>query len=146
MWVRVRHQTVTFHTARHIKWPHMTRYRLQVQHIICQKLLLELHSLEIHSLSVKILHQSSYCSIRSQQFWHLDFDQVAEFLHRGCQIAMEAQEIAERKIEAQLTAGKITRKTKKVLLNIWLVSLEHSVLSTKCNFCIKDSKKSPPAI
>ena len=78
MWVRVRHQTVTFHTTRHTKWPRMTRYRLRVQHIICQKSLLELHSLEIHSLFLKIHHRSSYCSSRSQQFWHLDFDQVAD--------------------------------------------------------------------
>jgi len=45
-----------------------------------------------------------------------DFDEVAEFLHRGCEIAIEAQSIAAKKLKAQLDAGEITRKTKKVLL------------------------------
>jgi len=54
-----------------------------------------------------------------------DFDQVAEFLHRGCQIAIQAQEIAERTLEAQLAAGKITRKTKNVLLKDFQQILEY---------------------
>ncbi len=45
-----------------------------------------------------------------------DFDTVAELLHRGCEIAVEAQEIAGKILQAQLDAGEITRKTKKVLL------------------------------
>ena len=45
-----------------------------------------------------------------------DFDQVAEFLHRGCEIAIKAQHIAERNLAKQLDAGEIVRKTKKVLL------------------------------
>jgi glycine hydroxymethyltransferase len=45
-----------------------------------------------------------------------DFDQVAEFLHRGCEIAIKAQHIAERNLAKQLEAGEIVRKTKKVLL------------------------------
>ena len=53
-----------------------------------------------------------------------DFDQVADLLHRGCEIAIEAQQIAEKKLKAQLDAGEITRKTKKVLLKDFKEVLE----------------------
>jgi len=53
-----------------------------------------------------------------------NFDQVAEFLHRGCEIAIEAQDIAGKKLKAQLDAGEITRKTKKVLLKDFKQVLE----------------------
>ena len=46
----------------------------------------------------------------------VDFDQVAEFLHQGCNIAIEAQDLAKKRLQAQLDAGKIKRKTNKVLL------------------------------
>merc|ERR1712194_195113 len=45
-----------------------------------------------------------------------DFDQVAEFLYQGCNIAIEAQSLASRRLQAQLDAGEIKRKTNKVLL------------------------------
>lgn len=45
-----------------------------------------------------------------------DFDQVANFLHRACEIAIEAQDIAGKVLKAQLASGEITRKTEKVLL------------------------------
>jgi len=45
-----------------------------------------------------------------------DFDVVAEFLHRGCDIAIQVQRIAELEVKAKLDSGEITRKTNKVLL------------------------------
>ena len=53
-----------------------------------------------------------------------DFDRVADFLHRGCDIAIQAQDIAGQKLKAQLEAGEITRKTKKVLLKDFKQVLE----------------------
>jgi glycine hydroxymethyltransferase len=52
------------------------------------------------------------------------FDQVADFLHQGCEIAIEAQDIAGKKLNAQLDAGEITRKTRKVLLKDFKEVLE----------------------
>ena len=43
-----------------------------------------------------------------------DFDQVAEFLHRGCEIAVQAQKIGELEVQAQFDDG--SRKSNKVLL------------------------------
>jgi len=42
-----------------------------------------------------------------------DFDQVAEFLHRGSEVAIKIQHIAEGILVAQLKAGEKSRKTKK---------------------------------
>mmetsp|Transcript_27020 Transcript_27020/g.29103 ORF Transcript_27020/g.29103 Transcript_27020/m.29103 type:complete len:509 (+) Transcript_27020:47-1573(+) len=53
-----------------------------------------------------------------------DFDQVAEFLHRGSEIAIKIQHIAEGVLVAQLEAGEISRKTKKVLLKDFQKVLE----------------------
>lgn len=53
-----------------------------------------------------------------------DFNQVADFLHQGCEIAIETQNIAGKKLKAQLDAGEITRKTKKVLLKDFKQVLE----------------------
>lgn len=53
-----------------------------------------------------------------------DFDRIADFLHRGCEIAIEAQEIAGKTLKVQLDAGEITRKTKKVLLKDFKKVLE----------------------
>merc|ERR1712224_247643 len=55
-----------------------------------------------------------------------DFDQVAEFLHRGSEIAIKTQRIAEYELVAQLKAGDITRKTNKVLLKDFQYALEHN--------------------
>lgn len=45
-----------------------------------------------------------------------DFEQVAEFLHRGCQIALQAQKIAQLEVQADFDSGSSSRKTNKVLL------------------------------
>jgi len=53
-----------------------------------------------------------------------DFEQVAEFLHQGCEIAIQAQELAAVKLKAQLESGELTRKSKKVLLKDFKQVLE----------------------
>jgi glycine hydroxymethyltransferase len=53
-----------------------------------------------------------------------DFDTVAEFLHRGSEIALKAQKIAALEVEAQLEAGELTRKSKKVLLKDFQTIIE----------------------
>jgi len=45
-----------------------------------------------------------------------DFEVVAELLHCGCDIALQAQEIAQLEVDADLASDNATRKTKKVLL------------------------------
>jgi glycine hydroxymethyltransferase len=45
-----------------------------------------------------------------------DFDEVAEFLHRGCELALQAQKNAVVEVEAEFASGNSTRKSKKVLL------------------------------
>ena len=45
-----------------------------------------------------------------------DFEMVAEFLDRGCQLAVQAQNIAQLEVDALIAAGEETRKTNKVLL------------------------------
>ena len=45
-----------------------------------------------------------------------DFDKVAELLHRGSEISLQAQKIAALEVEAQMETGELTRKSKKVLL------------------------------
>jgi glycine hydroxymethyltransferase len=45
-----------------------------------------------------------------------DFDHVAEFLHRACELAVQAQKIAEIEVQAQLDDDTTSRKSKKVLL------------------------------
>lgn len=46
----------------------------------------------------------------------LDFDRVAEFLHRGCQLAVKAQEIAEMELKARQESGDEEAPTKKKVL------------------------------
>jgi len=55
-----------------------------------------------------------------------DFDQVADFLHRGCEIASQAQQIAALEVEAQIQAGELSRKTKKVLLKDFQQTIEEN--------------------
>jgi glycine hydroxymethyltransferase len=45
-----------------------------------------------------------------------DFDRVAEFLHRACDLAILAQKVAELQLQAQLDKEPSSRKSKKVLL------------------------------
>ncbi len=45
-----------------------------------------------------------------------DFEQVAEFLHRGCDIALQAQKIAQLEVDTELVAENGSRKSNKVLL------------------------------
>lgn len=45
-----------------------------------------------------------------------DFEQVAEYLHRGCELALKAEKIAELEVKADLASGGSTRKSNKVLL------------------------------
>lgn len=46
-----------------------------------------------------------------------DFEHVAEFLHRGCEIAVQTQKIAQLEIDAQLASDNgSSRKSNKVLL------------------------------
>ncbi|CAJ1966836.1 unnamed protein product [Cylindrotheca closterium] len=45
-----------------------------------------------------------------------DFDQVAEFLHRACNVAIEAQKIAQLEVQAEFESDPTSRKSKKVLL------------------------------
>jgi glycine hydroxymethyltransferase len=45
-----------------------------------------------------------------------DFDQVADFLDRGCQIASQVQHIATLEVETQIASGQLSRRTNKVLL------------------------------
>lgn len=54
-----------------------------------------------------------------------DFDKVAEFLHQGCTIAIEAQDLAGKKLQTRLDAGEIKRKTRKVLLKDFKQVLEY---------------------
>lgn len=49
----------------------------------------------------------------------VDFEQVAEFLHRGCEIALQTQKIAQLELDARNLAsddGSSSRKSNKVLL------------------------------
>ena len=54
-----------------------------------------------------------------------DFDRVAEFLHRGSEIAIKAQLIAECNLAAQLKAGEINGGKKKVLLKDFQYVLDY---------------------
>ena len=66
-----------------------------------------------------------------------DFEQVAEFLHRGCDIALRVQTIAQLEVDAEVESGNYTRKTNKVLLKDF-----ENVLSNNQEIrrCIKDLK------
>jgi glycine hydroxymethyltransferase len=55
-----------------------------------------------------------------------DFERVAEFLHRGCELALQAQKIAELKVEAEFASGESSRKSKKVLLKDFQKELDHN--------------------
>jgi glycine hydroxymethyltransferase len=55
-----------------------------------------------------------------------DFDMVAEFLHRGCQIAVRAQDIAMQILEAKMAQGdEVALKKKKVLLKDFVAVLQN---------------------
>ena len=55
-----------------------------------------------------------------------DFDMVAEFLHRGCQIAVRAQDIAMQELEAKKASGdEDALKKKKVLLKDFVSVLQN---------------------
>mmetsp|Transcript_105885 Transcript_105885/g.296402 ORF Transcript_105885/g.296402 Transcript_105885/m.296402 type:complete len:522 (+) Transcript_105885:109-1674(+) len=45
-----------------------------------------------------------------------DFEQVAEFLHRSCEIAQHTQKIAQLEVDADFASKDTTRKSSKVLL------------------------------
>lgn len=45
-----------------------------------------------------------------------DFEQVAEFLHRGCDIALQVQKIAQLEVDADFASENTNRKSNKVLL------------------------------
>jgi glycine hydroxymethyltransferase len=45
-----------------------------------------------------------------------DFDRVADFLHRGCEIASQAQKVAALEVETKIRSGELSRKSKSVLL------------------------------
>ncbi len=45
-----------------------------------------------------------------------DFEEISEYLHRGCEIALQAQTIAQLEVDADLASGTTTRKSNKVLL------------------------------
>lgn len=45
-----------------------------------------------------------------------DFEKVAEFLHRGCEIAIQAQNIAQLEVDAEFASDSTKRKSNKVLL------------------------------
>jgi glycine hydroxymethyltransferase len=64
-----------------------------------------------------------------------DFEQVAEFLHRGCDIALRVQTIAQLEVDAEVESENYTRKTNKVLLKDF-----ENVLSNNQEIrrCIKD--------
>eukprot|EP00566_Odontella_aurita_P014497 CAMPEP_0113567056 /NCGR_PEP_ID=MMETSP0015_2-20120614/23064_1 /TAXON_ID=2838 /ORGANISM="Odontella" /LENGTH=541 /DNA_ID=CAMNT_0000469409 /DNA_START=75 /DNA_END=1700 /DNA_ORIENTATION=- /assembly_acc=CAM_ASM_000160 len=56
-----------------------------------------------------------------------DFDRVAEFLHRGCQIAVKAQDIAESELKAEKEGGdEEAQKKKKVLLKDFSMVLSNN--------------------
>jgi len=55
-----------------------------------------------------------------------DFEQVAEFLHRGCTLALQAQKVAELEVEAEFTAGVGGRKSKKVMLKDFTRVIDHN--------------------
>jgi glycine hydroxymethyltransferase len=55
-----------------------------------------------------------------------DFDHVAEFLHRGCQIAIQAQQVAELEVKEQEHQEEAGTKPKKVLLKDFLAVLENN--------------------
>jgi glycine hydroxymethyltransferase len=44
------------------------------------------------------------------------FEQVADYLHRGCEVALQAQDIAQLEIDSELARGDSSRKSNKVLL------------------------------
>jgi glycine hydroxymethyltransferase len=43
-----------------------------------------------------------------------DFEMVAEFLHRACEISIQAQEIAQLEVETHVKRGDVSRRPKKV--------------------------------
>ena len=55
-----------------------------------------------------------------------DFEEVADFLHRGCELALKAQKIADLKVEAEFASGESCRKSKKVLLKVFQKVLDHN--------------------
>jgi len=54
-----------------------------------------------------------------------DFDQVAEFLDRGCQLAIQAQRIAESEVQAREKEGEQQQSTKVLLRDFVAVSEQH---------------------
>jgi glycine hydroxymethyltransferase len=64
-------------------------------------------------------------ALTSRGLKETDFDRVAEFLHRGCQLAVQAQRVAELELKAQQEAGdESALETKKVLLKDFVAVLE----------------------
>ena len=55
-----------------------------------------------------------------------DFEQVAEFLHRACDIALRVQTIAQLEVDADLASEEHNRKTNKVLLKDFENVLTHN--------------------
>jgi glycine hydroxymethyltransferase len=55
-----------------------------------------------------------------------DFDQVADFLDQGCQIATQAQHVATLELETEISSGKQSRRTNKVLLTDFQHVLDNS--------------------
>ena len=56
-----------------------------------------------------------------------DFDRVAEFLHRGSQLAVQAQKVAELELKSKQEAGdEVALKRKKVLLQDFLAVLTNN--------------------
>jgi glycine hydroxymethyltransferase len=56
-----------------------------------------------------------------------DFDLVAEFLHRGSELAIQAQQVAELELKARQEGGdEASLKKKKVLLKDFVAVLENN--------------------
>ena len=56
-------------------------------------------------------------ALTTRGFTEKDFEQVADFLHRGCDVAIQIQSIAQSTVEAEFKAGTNSkRKSSKVLL------------------------------
>jgi glycine hydroxymethyltransferase len=55
-----------------------------------------------------------------------DFDKVADFLDRCCQIASQVQLIATLELETQIASGELSRRTNKVLLTDFQHVLENN--------------------
>jgi glycine hydroxymethyltransferase len=53
-----------------------------------------------------------------------DFDQVAEFLHRGSELATQAQQIAELELKSHQGGDEASPQKKKVLLKDFVAVLE----------------------